>query len=115
MNTNYTDLSLEDVVDLLNDGKRVKAEDISPSLYGKKVVAYSVHFPGCLSESFGICLTKKQAIESLLMIAENDEGFPRGMKTELQRGVGGGIVAGGFQFEGMNYTYEQQCLLDLLH
>jgi hypothetical protein len=43
------------------------------------------HLPGCLSETFVVLTTKRDAIASALNMAESEDGPPRGMKTALQR------------------------------
>ena len=76
-------LTFDEAMEKLNDKRYVKASDILASALSRKVWAAEWHIPGCLSESQNYCTSKKDAIESALMYAEGENGYPRGMKTAL--------------------------------
>lgn len=74
-------LSFDQAMARINDGRFVKASEISARALKRKVWVAEWHLPGCLSESQSICLTKAQAIEDALSFADS----PKGMKTTLRK------------------------------
>lgn len=63
------------------DEQCLYSNQVKASALRRKVWIAEWHLPGCLSESRAVCLTKKDAIESALSMADS----PRGMKTSLQK------------------------------
>lgn len=72
-------LTFEEALDRLGDGRFVPPDGVQARALNRKVWIAEWHIPGCLSESQDVCLSKKDAIESALMMADS----PRGMKTSL--------------------------------
>lgn len=72
-------LTFEEAIERSGDGHFVKRQDVQAKALKRKVWIAEWHIPGCLSESQDVCLTKADAIESALMMADS----PRGMKTSL--------------------------------
>ena len=79
-------LSFEAVLEKLQEERWVKAEGVPASVRKRKIWVAEWHFPGCLSESQAICLSKKDAIDAACSYAEDEFGDPpRGMKTALRK------------------------------
>lgn len=78
-------LTFDDALQLINDERRVSRDDVLASALRRTVWVAEWHLPGCLSESSGVCLTKRDAIESCLSMAEGEDGAPRGMSSDLRR------------------------------
>lgn len=78
-------LSFDEALERLNDQRTVDASDVQARALQRFVWVAEWHLPGCLSESFSICLTKRDAIECALSMAEGSDGAPRGMRADLQR------------------------------
>lgn len=78
-------LTFEDALEDLSDGCFVKRGNVLASALNRKVWVAEWHLPGCLSESQCYSTTKAEAIYSALVMAEGDNGPPRGMKTALMR------------------------------
>lgn len=74
-------LSFDDALQRLNDQRTVSASEIQARALQRMVWVAEWHLPGCLSESFSVCLTKGEAIECALSMADS----PRGMRSDLQR------------------------------
>ena len=72
-------LTFEEALEDIGDGRFVKWQDVQARALKRKVWIAEWHLPGCLSESYDVCLSKADAIESALMMADS----PRGMKTSL--------------------------------
>lgn len=78
-------LTFDEALQRINDQMSVNASDVQARALRRKVWIAEWHIPGCLSESFSVCLTKAEAIESALSMAEGSEGAPRGMRADLMR------------------------------
>lgn len=78
-------LNFDEVIEKIGDERSVSRADIRADVLHRKVWIAEWHMPGCLSESFNVCVTKRDAIESALLMAENENGAPRGMKTALRK------------------------------
>ena len=79
-------LSFEEVIEKLQEERVVRAEEVPASVRERKIWVAEWHFPGCLSESQAICLSKKEAIDAACSYAEDEFGDPpRGMKTALRK------------------------------
>lgn len=91
-------LDFESALEMLNDGRMINKSSISQKALNRKVWIAEWHLPGCLSESNNVCTNKKDAIESALFFAESETGYPRGMKSHLQK-------HGRFDYETDLYGY----------
>lgn len=78
-------LSFYEALQAINDGQSVHSADVQARALRRRIWVAEWHLPGCLSESFSVCLTKRDAIESALSMAAGTEGPPRGMLADLQR------------------------------
>lgn len=78
-------LTFWEALERINDQRSVDANEVQARALRRMVWVAEWHLPGCLSESFSVCLTKRDAIESALSMAEGAEGAPRGMRADLQR------------------------------
>lgn len=78
-------LTFDEAMERINDQRYIKASDVLASALNRVVWVAEWHIPGCLSESQTYCTSKKDAIESALMYAEDENGYPRGMKAALQK------------------------------
>ena len=78
-------LTFDEALQRINDECSVHRNDVQARALRRRVWVAEWHLPGCLSESFSVCLTKSDAIESALSMAEGAEGAPRGMRADLQR------------------------------
>lgn len=79
-------LDFDQALEKINDQHCVRASDVSARALSRVVWVAEWHVPGCMSESFSVCLTKKDAIECALSMAGDCDGLaPRGMKTALMR------------------------------
>ena len=78
-------LTFDEVLQRISDQCSVHSADVQARALRRRVWVAEWHLPGCLSESFSVCLTKSDAIESALSMAEGAEGAPRGMRADLQR------------------------------
>lgn len=77
--------TFDDVIERLNDQRSVDAKDVRADALRRMVWVAEWHIPGCLSESWAVCLTKEDAIRCALDWADCDDGAPRGMVTALRR------------------------------
>ena len=74
-------LNFEEALERIGDGRYLNPDNVQArALCGVLWVA-EWHLPGCLSESQNYCLTKADAIESALSMANS----PRGMRADLKR------------------------------
>lgn len=78
-------LTFDEALERINDQRSVSADDVQARALQRKVWVAEWHLPGCLSESFSICLTKREAIGAALSMAEGADGAPRGMRADLER------------------------------
>ena len=77
-------LNFDDALQLINDERSIDASDVQARALQRYIWVAEWHLPGCLSESCSYCLTKNDAIEDALSMAEGAEGPPRGMLTDLR-------------------------------
>jgi hypothetical protein len=77
-------LTFDDALQLINDERCVNASDVQDRALSRYIWISEWHFPGCISESRGYCLTKADAIENCLSMASGADGPPRGMATDLR-------------------------------
>jgi hypothetical protein len=78
-------LNFDETLQRLNDEQPVNPREVSARALSRRVWLAEWHFPGCMSESRSVCLTKRDAVDSCLSMAEGAEGPPRGMRSDLQR------------------------------
>lgn len=78
-------LTFDEALQRINDQCSVHFADVQARALRRRVWIAEWHLPGCLSESFSVCLTKRDAIESALSMAAGADGAPRGMRADLQR------------------------------
>ena len=74
-------LNFDDALERLNDERCVNTQDVQAHALRRVVWVAEWHVPGRISESQSICLTKSDAIESALGMADS----PRGMRADLLR------------------------------
>lgn len=74
-----------EALERVSDGFPVNRDDVQARALQRTVWVAEWHIPGCLSESFSICLSKADAIDSACSMAEGENGIPRGMKTALRK------------------------------
>lgn len=72
-------LSFDEALDAIGDGRQV--ENVHPKALQRKIWVAEWHIPGCLSESFSILTTKKDAIACALEFCGN----VRGARADLTR------------------------------
>ena len=77
-------LTFDETLEKINDERSIDASDVQARALSRYIWISEWHFPGCISESRGYSLTKNDAIENCLSMAEGAEGAPRGMKTDLR-------------------------------
>ncbi len=104
--------TFDEALERINDGRAVSSSDIQSRALSRFVWVAEWHLPGCLSESRGYTLTKRDAITQCLYMAEGENGPPRGMKTSLMR-------FGRFDSDSPIYgrcvnTVSRVCLSDIL-
>lgn len=80
-----TKLTFDEALERINEGRHVSRDDVRADALRRVVWVAEWHLPGCLSESFSICLSKREAIECALSMASGADGPPRGMRADLQR------------------------------
>lgn len=80
-----TKLNFDEALERVSDGRYVDSSEVQTRALQRMVWVAEWHIPGCLSESFSICLSKADAIDSACSMSENENGAPRGMKTALRK------------------------------
>ena len=77
-------MRFDEALERIADGFTVHRDDVMVRDHHRKVWVAEWHLPGCLSESFFVCRTKRQALETALLFADTgDNTYPRGMRTHL--------------------------------
>lgn len=107
-------LTFDEALERVNDQRPVSADEVQARALSRKVWIAEWHLPGCISESFGVCLTKRDAIEECLSMAEGMEGPPRGMATDLRRTGRSNRTAPDAWAQGAISTIERRTLRDIL-
>lgn len=107
-------LTFDEALQAINDGRFVRSADVQARALQRRIWIAEWHLPGCLSESFSVCLTKSEAIESALSMAEGADGAPRGMRADLQRSGWSYRVAPDAWARGAITTIERRALADIL-
>ena len=107
-------LTFDEALQRINDECSVRRNDVQARALRRRIWVAEWHLPGCLSESFSVCLTKSEAIESALSMAEGAEGAPRGMRADLQRYGRSNRTAPDAWAHGAITTIERRTLADIL-
>ena len=107
-------LTFDEALQRINDQMSVHSADVHARALQRRVLIAEWHLPGCLSESFAVCLTKSDAIESALSMAEGADGPPRGMRADLQRFGRSDRTAPDAWARGAITTVERRTLADIL-
>ena len=107
-------LTFDEALQDINDERPVHSADVQARALRRLVWVAEWHIPGCLSESFTVCTTKRDAIECALSMAEGADGAPRGMRADLQRSGWSDRVAPDAWARGAITTIERRTLADIL-
>lgn len=78
-------LDFDEALERLSDGRYIKPRDVSAKALKRVLWVSEWHLLGCLSESQTYSMTKGDAVQASLLMAESENGPPRGMKTALMR------------------------------
>lgn len=100
-------LNFDEALIRINEECPLGAPEVLASAKRRTIWFACSNFPGCLPEYRAVCSTKREAIASLLWVAEDCDGPPRGMKASLQREEA-------FHHAGLNYSIEKMKLEDIL-
>lgn len=79
-------LTFDETLERINDQRRISRGEVQSRALARKVWVAEWHLPGCISESWSVCLTKREAIETACSFAAGEMGAPRGMATALRKG-----------------------------
>lgn len=74
-------LDFYQALEALNDERRINLNDVRADALRRKVWVSEWHIPGCVSESFGIHVTKRDAIKDALRMCDH----ARGAATDLRK------------------------------
>jgi hypothetical protein len=107
-------LTFDEALQRIDDECSVHRNDVQARALRRGIWVAEWHLPGCLSESFSVCLTKSDAIESALSMAEGAEGAPRGMRADLQRYGRSDRTAPDAWARGAITTIARRALADIL-
>lgn len=107
-------LTFDEALQRIADERYPDASELQSRALSRFVWVYEWHLPGCISESWGVALTKAGAIESALSMAEGAEGPPRGMRTDLVRYGQSDRTAPNAWARGAITTIERRTLRDIL-
>lgn len=107
-------LTFDEALQDIGDERYPDASDVQARALRRKVWVYEWHLPGCISESWGVALTKGDAIECALSMAEGAEGPPRGMRTDLVKHGRSDRTAPDAWARGAITTIERRRLADIL-
>jgi hypothetical protein len=107
-------LAFDDALQLINDERSIDASEVQARALSRYIWIAEWHLPGCLSESRSYYLTKKDAIECALSMAEGSDGPPRGMLTDLRTYGCSDRTAPGAWARGAITTIERVQLRDIL-
>ena len=103
-------LTFDEALQRIADQFSVNASDVRADALSRIVWIAEWHIPGCMSESMDVCTSKRDAIESALSMASDENGPPRGMLADLKRyGASGRVSAGAYA--SMATTTIQRCRL----
>jgi hypothetical protein len=74
-------LTFDEALERIADERSISANEVQARALRRYVWVAEWHVPGCLSESFSVCLTKSDALETALHMC----GAARGAKSDLMR------------------------------
>ena len=77
-------LTFDEALERINDERSIDWRNVQARALSRYLWMSEWHLPGCMSESRGYSLTKKDAIENCLSMASGADGPPRGMLTDLR-------------------------------
>ena len=77
-------LTFDEALERINDERSIDWRNVQARALSRYLWMSEWHLPGCMSESRGYSLTKKDAIENCLSMASGADGPPRGMATDLR-------------------------------
>jgi len=77
----YPLISFSEALDAISDERSIDANEVQARALQRAIWVAEWHIPGCLSESFSVCLTRADAIDTALEFC----GHVRGAKSDLQR------------------------------
>jgi hypothetical protein len=72
-------LTFDEALERINDQHSISSEDVQSRALQRFVWVAEWHILGCLSESFSVCLTKGEALETALGMC----GHVRGARSDL--------------------------------
>lgn len=107
-------LTFDEALQRINDECSVHRNDVQARALRRRVWIAEWHLPGCISESFSVCLTKSDAIDCALSMAEGEDGAPRGMRADLQRYGRSNRTAPDAWARGAITTIERRTIADIL-
>lgn len=107
-------LTFDEALQRINDECSVHRNDVQARALRRRIWIAEWHLPGCLSESFSVCLTKSDAIDCALSMAQGEDGAPRGMRADLQRYGRSDRTAPDAWAHGAITTIERHTLADIL-
>ena len=76
-----TKLTFDEAIELINDQRSVSRDNVQSAALRRTIWIAEWHIPGCLSESQGYSLTKRDAIAEALEMC----GHVRGAAADLKR------------------------------
>lgn len=101
-------LDFESALQKINDQMPVDPADIQAAALRRRIWIARSNYPGCMPEYTAITTTRREAIASLMAIADCGDGPPRGMATALRQ-------HGRCRHAGINYSIAKSTLGDLLY
>lgn len=107
-------LTFDDVLEIINEERPIDASNVQARALNRYLWVSEWHLPGCMSESRGYSLTKSDAIENCLSMAEGADGPPRGMLTDLRTYGRSDRTAPDAWARGAITTIERMTLRDIL-
>lgn len=108
-------LTFSDALEMLADQRYVNPNNVQARALRRRVWIAEWHLPGCLSESQSVCLTKREAIDCALSMAEDGDGSaPRGMRADLMRYGRSDKQPEGAYVRGAVTTVSRHMLRDIL-
>ena len=102
--------TFSEALERISDERSVDASEVQARALQRKVWVAEWHIPGCLSESFSVCLTRADAIETALGFCGN----VRGAASDLRKYGRTDRVATDAYVSMAIATIEQRTLKDLL-
>jgi len=105
-----TKLTFDEALEQINDQRHISQSDVLASALQRIVWVAEWHIPGCCSESFGVSLTKRDAIREALEMC----GHVRGAKSDLMRYGRTDRVADNAYVSMAITTIERRTLADLI-